>query len=149
MNETYNEDTQSGQATPYRRKMLAGLGAAICGAAVIAAGGGQGAGNPDAALIAACDEFAALENTMVSWFPGGAAPIMDDNARIAARAPLEARQEELVDIIFDTPGFTLAAHAARARAALAYDPELIDGINQHEGHCMVIIAAMLRDLISP
>jgi hypothetical protein len=101
---------------------------------------------PDAELIRLCGQFVALEHRMEGFFIGGATPIVDDDERDVARAPLEEEQEELAARMCAMRATTLAGLVARANALVIWAPDLAEGA---EGDHLdkQMLAALLRDMV--
>lgn len=82
--------------------------------------------NPDAHLIALCQEFIDIERTINDMFPGKQNAIDDDKTRSVAAAPLEARQEALVEEIAGIPFKTMEGARMIARAAACWAKDVIE-----------------------
>lgn len=79
--------------------------------------------NPDAALIAACDELERLED-QINALIRPPTRIEDENEREAAAEPIEARQQPVMDTIATRAAQTLLGMQAKARALTAWAPDI-------------------------
>jgi hypothetical protein len=88
-----------------------------------------------------------LSAPLASEAPSGPHPDLElhDKARIAVIQPLENKQSDMLDRIYQIQATTLDGHVARARAAVAWAPDLLSE-GTGDTH-MVILFALLRDLL--
>jgi len=142
MNETTRQATTPGAPKATRRAAVLGtLAATMAGAGMTIAA--ASAAHPDAALLAALSEFDALELRIKASY--GA---IDDEAEGETfREPLHARQDTLLDQIFDLRAATLDGWTARARSMLIWDECILS--NDGGTWPAVMLAALLRDLLGP
>ncbi len=109
-----------------RRRLLASVPAAL-----VLAGAGAGAAvqaaacNPDAALIAHCAAFDALERAYLATDFGHDDGTPEDEATEAERERLASAQEPIVDAICTLPPRTLAGFRAVASSLALWDTELM------------------------
>ena len=108
---------------PTRRAVLAGAGAAMALPAAIAPA--DAAASPDAALVAAADEFVAVDRAWCAAMAKTYGLKFASPAYQAAQAAADAfrdgsRYTERMEAIADMPAATLAGIQAKARAVAAH-----------------------------
>ena len=100
--------------------------------------------DPDAALIAACDEWATLRfecDDIIEDYDEHPPESAEAQAIEARAAPLEARMVVLERIVTSTRAHTLEGIQAKARALEALDIEVYDGDDFRE-----LLASLLADV---
>jgi hypothetical protein len=131
-----------------RRSLLSAIGAAVLApagvGAVAACERRSHAPGMDAELIRLCEAFDLLERQRLELFDGPSA-INDDEDRTVADLPLEAKQAELLDVIFEIPATTMAGVIARAKSIFLYDAELLNPNYLHDPKDRMV-AALVRDM---
>ncbi len=105
--------------TTSRRGLLYGSVAAALATAATALPAPAATAQPDAELIALCDEFNVLERAYVASFD----LIADDDTRTLANGPLHEAQEELVERMATLTATTIDGFAALAGAIVAWAAE--------------------------
>ena len=148
---TLHEDdtvTQAADTAPTRRGILSGL--ALAGAGLLVAASARAADHPDAALLAACARFDALE--LQIWPPEGRGcmTIAEEDAWAARVQPLEDEQAALLGEVCALRAQTLEGVQARARSLLLWSSDIADDIESGDGDHLYwdhrMVAALVRDL---
>lgn len=136
------------QPTPSRRTVLAGVAAAAALGGAKAASAAPAAGHPDAALLALCERFHALEAEWSNAYPTGGT-LEDEKVWERLSEPVLAKRAETVSAICSTHATTLAGVQARARVLLTVTPEMFRRIPDDEDYqdCR-LAAALVRDLLA-
>ncbi len=103
--------------------------------------------HPDAALIAVCAEFDAIERHINSHYAGGSRNIEDDDERDVAIAPFQEAQAPLLERIIALRATTPGGFMARARTLALWDQDAMRHIGP--GHYLEdrMLAALLRDMV--
>ncbi len=101
----------------------------------------------DAALIAVCAEFDAIERHINSHYAGGSREIDDDEERDVAIAPFQEAQDPLLERIIALRATTPGGLKARARTLASWDQDAMRHIGP--GHYLEdrMLAALLRDMM--
>lgn len=97
--------------------------------------------HPDLELLLLCQSFCILEEQVDAL----TAAIPNEEEKNAAIRPLENKQSDMLGRIYQIQATTIDGHVARARAAVAWAPDLL-GEGEGATH-MVILTALLRDLL--
>lgn len=105
---------------------------------------------PDAVLLAACQQFEALERQFLATFHGPNA-IKDDDEREAAIAPIKEAQKPFWRFICATPAKTLEEVQAKGRCTTLEDPDfmkdLVADLNSSYGNSR-LQASLLLDVFA-
>jgi hypothetical protein len=101
--------------------------------------------NADAGLIALCGEFDALERQVLASFDEFDED--HDGEREIAVAPLQERQQALLELMSARPATTLAGLVAVARSLELWSPDFLSAI-EHRGVDDRLASQIVRDLIS-
>jgi len=134
-----------------RRSLLGGAAVALAAAPVGSPGNvvvpPVADHHPDAALIAVCAEFDAIERHIVSHYAGGSRKIEDDEERDVAIAPFQEAQAPLLERIIALRATTPDGFMARARTLALWDLDAMRQIGP--GHYLEdrMLAALLRDMV--
>jgi len=100
----------------------------------------------DAELIRLCAEFDRLQRIWWSLHDGAAMAIEDDDERAIALLPLQAQQNQIAPLIWETQARTLDGVRAKVRSRVLWAPELLEeedgGLSSDKWRIMI-----LRDLL--
>ncbi len=135
-------------AAATRRTLFAGAGAVVLGGGITAGAAASVADlvpiDPDAALIAICDEIVAIELACFEIYDGPNAIVGDDAAK-AASAPLNLRMDALLDEMEPLRAVTAAGVLARARALAAHNSDFGFSFDWPDSMAGRLLTCLMRD----
>ena len=106
--------------------------------------GNLSAPHPDAGLLWICAAYDELADQVFALYPGGVNAVHDEDERLLCLAPIEEKQQDLLERLYKLKANTIDGLKARVSTLLHADPDFYKLIES--GVSGYMVSALVRDL---